>query len=113
MPSLSGVWRKLLLYRLQEQLFPERWKAFSVHLRQYSLLQDPKVLLEGPTPKDVHDWTECYPSVSSTHHICKYIFYYEVCSFYSVKLLCLHTDTYPGTSMKWCRGSKTSQGTEI
>lgn len=67
--SLAGLWRKIILYRLQKQLFPQRWGTFSVHLRQHSLLQNPTVLLEGPARKDVHDWTQCYPSVSSTHTV--------------------------------------------
>lgn len=70
MVSLAGLWRKVILYRLQKRLFPQRWEAFSVHLRKYSLRQNPTVLLEGPPRKDVHDWTQCYPSVSSTHCIC-------------------------------------------
>lgn len=64
--SLTGLWRKIILYRLQKQLFPQRWQTFSVHLRQYSLLQNPTVLLEGPAHEDVHDWTQCHPSVSPT-----------------------------------------------
>uniref|UniRef100_A0A3Q3GB50 Galactosidase, beta 1-like n=1 Tax=Labrus bergylta TaxID=56723 RepID=A0A3Q3GB50_9LABR len=65
MPSLAGLRGKVVLYRLQKQLFPERWEAFSVHLRQHPLLQNPSVLLEGPADEDVHDWTQCHPSVSS------------------------------------------------
>lgn len=111
MPSLAGLWRKIILYRLQKQLFPQRWEAFSVHLRQYSLLQNPTVLLEGPARKDVHGWTQCYPSVSSKHHILKHIFYIR--SVFTVHLLCLHTDMCPGTSMRQYRGSTTSQEAKI
>lgn len=64
---IAGLWREIFLYRLQKKLFPERWEAFSVHLREYPLLQNPTVLLEGPTREDVHDWTECHPSVSRPH----------------------------------------------
>lgn len=45
---VAGFWRKVFLCRLQEQLFPERWETFSVHLRERPLLQNPTVLLEGP-----------------------------------------------------------------
>ncbi len=73
MSVLAGFWKKILLYRLQKQLFPQRWEAFPVHLRQYPLLQNPTILLEGQAHEDVHDRTQCHPSVSSTHLVLKYI----------------------------------------
>ena len=72
--SPAGLWRQILLDRLQTQLFPQRCQAFSVHLRQHSLLQNPTVLLEGPACEDVHDRTQCHPSVSPTHHFLSYVF---------------------------------------
>lgn len=63
----AGFCSKIILCRLQEQLLPERWEAFSVHLRKHPLLQNPSLLLEGPPCEDVHDWTQCHPSVSWTH----------------------------------------------
>lgn len=112
--SLAGVRREIILYRLQKQLFPERWEAFSVHLRQYPLLQNPSVLLEGSARKDVHDRTQCNPSVSWTNLILKYFFcHWTILFLHWLHLLCLHKDMCPGTSMKQYRGCTTSQGTEI
>lgn len=109
--SPAGLWREILLYRLQTQLFPQRCQAFSVHLRQHSLLQNPTVLLEGPACEDVHGRTQCHPSVSPTHHFLSYVLtVLSTCLWF---LLDYITGMCPGTSMKQYRGSSTSQGTEI
>lgn len=81
---LAGLWRKIFLHRLQKQPFPQRWEAFSVHLRQHSLLQGPTVLLEGPSCEDVYDRTQCHPSVSSSHHILKHTLCHQACSYFTV-----------------------------